>query len=82
MGVGASGLGCRGSSCPSSKYDSLPIWQGLVVPVIRNAHSMSWAEIETEIANLGNKAKTGALTVEDMVGGASKRKLPYQEPAT
>jgi 2-oxoglutarate dehydrogenase E2 component (dihydrolipoamide succinyltransferase) len=42
---------------------------GLVVPVIRNAHAMSWAQIEAEIANLGNKAKTGSLTVEDMVGG-------------
>jgi len=42
---------------------------GLVVPVIRNAQGMSFADIEREIGNLADKAKTGALTVEDMAGG-------------
>lgn len=42
---------------------------GLVVPVLRNVEKMTWADIEKEIADLGGKAKTGALTVEDMVGG-------------
>jgi len=42
---------------------------GLVVPVLRNAQGMSFADIEREISALANKAKTGALTVEDMAGG-------------
>ena len=42
---------------------------GLVVPVLRNVQDMSWAGIEKEIVSLGTKAKEGALTVEDMVGG-------------
>merc|ERR1711935_811501 len=40
---------------------------GLVVPVLRNAHTMNFADIEKEIASLGAKAKDGSLTVEDMV---------------
>ena len=43
--------------------------KGLVVPVIRNADRMSFAEIERTIAAYGKKAKDGALTVEDMQGG-------------
>ncbi|MEO8723734.1 MAG: 2-oxoglutarate dehydrogenase complex dihydrolipoyllysine-residue succinyltransferase [Sphingobium sp.] len=42
---------------------------GLVVPVIRNAETMSVAEIEKTIAAYGKKAKDGALTMEDMKGG-------------
>lgn len=42
---------------------------GLVVPVIRNAESMSVAEIEKTIGNFGKKAKEGTLTMEDMKGG-------------
>jgi len=42
---------------------------GLVVPVLRNVQDMSWADIEKNIAFLGGKAKSGSLTVEDMVGG-------------
>jgi len=42
---------------------------GLVVPVIRNAESMSVAEIEKTIGNFGKKAKDGTLTMEDMKGG-------------
>ncbi|MCB2014009.1 MAG: 2-oxoglutarate dehydrogenase complex dihydrolipoyllysine-residue succinyltransferase [Sphingobium sp.] len=42
---------------------------GLVVPVIRNAESMSVAEIEKTIGDFGKKAKEGALTMEDMKGG-------------
>ena len=42
---------------------------GLVVPVIRNAESMSFAEIEKTIADFGQKAKDGTMTVEDMKGG-------------
>ncbi len=42
---------------------------GLVVPVIRNAETMSVAEIEKTIGDFGKKAKDGALTMEDMKGG-------------
>ena len=37
--------------------------------MLRGAEKMSFAEIEQEIVRLGTKAKDGALTVEDMVGG-------------
>ncbi|RJG55565.1 2-oxoglutarate dehydrogenase complex dihydrolipoyllysine-residue succinyltransferase [Sphingobium terrigena] len=42
---------------------------GLVVPVIRNAESMSVATIEKTIGDFGRKAKEGKLTMEDMKGG-------------
>jgi 2-oxoglutarate dehydrogenase E2 component (dihydrolipoamide succinyltransferase) len=42
---------------------------GLVVPVVRNADAMSFAEIEKAIGNFGAKAKAGTLTMEDMTGG-------------
>jgi len=43
--------------------------KGLVVPVLRDANTMTFAEIEQEIARLGQKAKDGSLSVEDMAGG-------------
>ena len=43
--------------------------KGLVVPVVRDADRMSFAEIEKAIAAFGKKAKDGALTAEDMKGG-------------
>jgi len=43
--------------------------KGLVVPVVRDADKMSFAEIEKAIAAFGKKAKDGALTAEDMKGG-------------
>jgi 2-oxoglutarate dehydrogenase E2 component (dihydrolipoamide succinyltransferase) len=43
--------------------------QGLVVPVVRNADTKSYAEIEAEISGLGRKARDGKLTIEDMTGG-------------
>jgi len=43
--------------------------QGLVVPVIRDADAMSFAEIEQTIARLGAKAKDGQLTMDDLTGG-------------
>jgi len=42
---------------------------GLVVPVVRGADAMSFAEIEQAIANYGQKAKDGTLTMADMQGG-------------
>jgi 2-oxoglutarate dehydrogenase E2 component (dihydrolipoamide succinyltransferase) len=43
--------------------------KGLVVPVVRNAQAMSFAEIEKTIADFGHRAKEGSLGVEDMQGG-------------
>jgi 2-oxoglutarate dehydrogenase E2 component (dihydrolipoamide succinyltransferase) len=43
--------------------------KGLVVPVVRNADTMGFAEIEKTIADYGRKAKDGTLTVEEMQGG-------------
>jgi 2-oxoglutarate dehydrogenase E2 component (dihydrolipoamide succinyltransferase) len=43
--------------------------KGLVVPVVRNADRMSFAEIEKTIAEYGKKAKDGTLTVDEMSGG-------------
>jgi 2-oxoglutarate dehydrogenase E2 component (dihydrolipoamide succinyltransferase) len=43
--------------------------KGLVVPVIRNAQAMSFAEIEQTIAEFGKRAKEGTLTMEEMQGG-------------
>ncbi len=43
--------------------------KGLVVPVVRNAESMSFAEIEKTIAEYGKKAKDGTLTLDEMQGG-------------
>lgn len=43
--------------------------KGLVVPVVRSANQMSFAEIEKEIVNLGGKAKEGQLTIDDLQGG-------------
>src|SRR3954447_7910236 len=43
--------------------------KGLVVPVVRNADRMSFAEIEKTIAEYGKKAKEGTLTAEEMQGG-------------
>ncbi|MEO6386739.1 MAG: 2-oxoglutarate dehydrogenase complex dihydrolipoyllysine-residue succinyltransferase [Croceibacterium sp.] len=42
---------------------------GLVVPVVRNADAMSFADIEQAIAGYGQKAKDGTLTMADMTGG-------------
>jgi 2-oxoglutarate dehydrogenase E2 component (dihydrolipoamide succinyltransferase) len=43
--------------------------QGLVVPVLRGADKLSFADIEKEITNLGKKAREGKLTMPDMTGG-------------
>ena len=43
--------------------------KGLVVPVLRNADEMSFAEIEKEIKKLSEKANEGNLTIEDLQGG-------------
>jgi 2-oxoglutarate dehydrogenase E2 component (dihydrolipoamide succinyltransferase) len=43
--------------------------KGLVVPVVRNAESMSLAQIEKEILALATKARDGKITIEEMQGG-------------
>ncbi len=42
---------------------------GLVVPVIRNAHRLGFAEIELAIANAGARARDGQLSIAEMQGG-------------
>lgn len=43
--------------------------RGLVVPILRNADQMSLADIEKKIAEFGQKAKDGKLTLDDLTGG-------------
>ncbi|WP_341645113.1 2-oxoglutarate dehydrogenase complex dihydrolipoyllysine-residue succinyltransferase [Thauera sp. SDU_THAU2] len=43
--------------------------RGLVVPILRNAESMSIADIELKIAEFGQKAKDGKLSLEELSGG-------------
>jgi 2-oxoglutarate dehydrogenase E2 component (dihydrolipoamide succinyltransferase) len=43
--------------------------KGLVVPVIRNAESLSMAEIEKKVVELASKARDSKLTIEEMTGG-------------
>ncbi len=43
--------------------------KGLVVPVIRNAESLSMAQIEAKVGELAKKARENKLTIEEMTGG-------------
>ena len=43
--------------------------RGLVVPVLRNTDEMSFADIENNISQLGQKARDGKITIEDLQGG-------------
>jgi len=43
---------------------------GLVVPVLRDAHTMGFAEIEKRIADFGKRARDGKLTMAEMQGGS------------
>tara|TARA_A100001011_G_C14280825_1_gene831523 strand:- start:446 stop:1753 length:1308 start_codon:yes stop_codon:yes gene_type:complete len=43
--------------------------KGLVVPVIRNADELTFAEIEKNILNLSEKARNGKLSIDDLQGG-------------
>ena len=43
--------------------------RGLVVPILRNADQMSFAEVEKKIAEYGVKARDGKLGIEEMTGG-------------
>jgi 2-oxoglutarate dehydrogenase E2 component (dihydrolipoamide succinyltransferase) len=43
--------------------------RGLVVPVVRDADQLGFAEIERRIADYGKRARSGALALEDLTGG-------------
>jgi 2-oxoglutarate dehydrogenase E2 component (dihydrolipoamide succinyltransferase) len=43
--------------------------QGLVVPVVRDADRLSFAEIEAKVADFGKRARAGTLKIEEMQGG-------------
>jgi 2-oxoglutarate dehydrogenase E2 component (dihydrolipoamide succinyltransferase) len=43
--------------------------QGLIVPVVRDADRLSFAEIEAKIADFGRRAREGKLGLEDLQGG-------------
>ena len=43
--------------------------KGLVVPVLRDAHNLSFAGVEKSIAALGQKARDGTISIDDMAGG-------------
>ncbi|MDI9408901.1 MAG: 2-oxoglutarate dehydrogenase complex dihydrolipoyllysine-residue succinyltransferase [Candidatus Pacebacteria bacterium] len=44
--------------------------RGLVVPVVRGAEHLSFAEIEKQIADMGSRAREGKLSLEEMSGGS------------
>lgn len=44
--------------------------KGLVVPVIRNAETMNFAEIEKTINTLAKKATNGSISIDEMAGGS------------
>ncbi|MBG6082642.1 2-oxoglutarate dehydrogenase E2 component (dihydrolipoamide succinyltransferase) [Rubrivivax gelatinosus] len=43
--------------------------RGLVVPILRNADQMSFADVEKKIAEYGTKARDGKLSIEELSGG-------------
>ena len=43
--------------------------QGLVVPIVRDADKLTFAEIESSIADFGRRARDGKLTIQEMTGG-------------
>ena len=43
--------------------------KGLIVPVIRNAQNLSYAELEKELGSLAAKGRDGKIGLEDMAGG-------------
>jgi 2-oxoglutarate dehydrogenase E2 component (dihydrolipoamide succinyltransferase) len=63
----------RGTSIVYHNYQDIGVavggGKGLVVPILRNAESMSFAEVEKNIAALAEKAKIGKLTLDELQGG-------------
>ncbi|KAI3443412.1 hypothetical protein Pfo_000077 [Paulownia fortunei] len=52
-------------------YSKRPLYfhQGLVVPVLRNAENMNFAEVEKEINTLAQKANDGTISIDEIAGG-------------
>lgn len=50
--------------------NSFYFFKGLVVPVIRNADRMNFADIEKEINTLAKKATDGTISIDEMAGGS------------
>ena len=49
--------------------------RGLVVPVLRETDEMSFADIEKNIGKLGQKARDGKITIEDLQGGTLQSQM-------
>ena len=49
---------------------AVSIDRGLIVPVLRDADTMSFAEIEKAIANFAARARAGTITMEELTGGS------------
>ncbi len=43
--------------------------RGLIVPILRSAESLSYAQIEAAIADFGERARTGAISMDELTGG-------------
>jgi 2-oxoglutarate dehydrogenase E2 component (dihydrolipoamide succinyltransferase) len=43
--------------------------RGLIVPILRDADQLSFADIEKSIANFATRARTGSITIEELTGG-------------
>lgn len=63
----------RGNSIVYHNYQDVGVavggGKGLVVPILRNAERLSFAEVEKQIAALAEKAKLGKLTLDELQGG-------------
>lgn len=63
----------EGDEIVTSNYNDIGVAisapQGLVVPIVRDADLLSFADIEKQIVAYGQKAKEGKLTLDDMSGG-------------
>jgi len=59
----------RLSRLPRHRHSPSARPRGLVVPILRNADQMSFADIEKKIAEFGAKAKDGKLSLEELTGG-------------
>lgn len=53
----------------TNQHHTFFLSKGLVVPVIRNADGMNFADIEKEINTLAKKANDGSISIDEMAGG-------------
>ncbi len=47
----------------------MAVSQGLVVPIVRRCNNMSFAQLEKAVAAMGERARSGDISIEDMTGG-------------